>query len=132
MLPLPTHRMRIGRAADNDLVLSDLTTSGHHAELRKTSNGKYQIVDLGSHNGTFVNGQPVTSATLTKKDIVSIGPATFRLVDGTLREYIDTGDVSLVAQDLVVEVSGGKILLNHVASRWANVPGRRHRPQRRR
>jgi ABC-type multidrug transport system ATPase subunit len=115
VLPLPTHRMRIGRAADNDLVLSDLTTSGHHAELRKTGDGKYQIVDLGSHNGTFVNGQPVTSATLTEKDIVSIGPATFRLVDGTLREYIDTGDVSLVAQDLVVEVSGGKILLNHVS-----------------
>ena len=115
VLPLPTHRMRIGRAPDNELVLSDLTTSGHHAELRKTSDGKYQIVDLGSHNGTFVNGQPVTSATLTEKDIVSIGPATFRLVDGTLREYIDTGDVSLVAQDLVVEVSGGKILLNHVS-----------------
>jgi ABC-type multidrug transport system ATPase subunit len=107
--------MRIGRAADNDLVLSDLTTSGHHAELRKTSDGKYQIVDLGSHNGTFVNGQPVTSVTLTEKDIVGIGHATFRLTDGELREYIDTGDVSLVAQDLVVEVSGGKILLDHVS-----------------
>lgn len=115
VLPLPTHRMRIGRTAGNDLVLSDLTISHHHAELRKTSDGKYQIVDLGSHNGTFVNGQRVTSATLTEKDIVGIGPATFRLVDGELREYIDSGDVSLVAQDLVVEVSGGKILLDRVS-----------------
>ena len=34
--------------------------------------------------------------------------ATFRLTDGELRVYLDTGDVSLVAQDLVVQVSGGK------------------------
>src|SRR6201999_2909740 len=96
-------------------VLSDLSVSKRHAELRKTSDGKYQIADLGSHNGTFVNGQRVTSPTLTEKDIVGIGHATFRLTDGELREYIDTGDVSLVAQDLVVEVSGGKILLDHVS-----------------
>ena len=115
VLPLPARRLRIGRTSDNDLVLSDLSISRHHAELRKTSDGKYQIVDLGSHNGTFVNGQRVTSATLTEKDIVGIGHATFRLTDGELREYIDTGDVSLVAQDLVVQVSGGKILLDHVS-----------------
>ena len=115
MLPLPARRLRIGRTSDNDLVLSDLSISRRHAELRKTSDGTYQIVDLGSHNGTFVNGQRVTSATLTEKDIVGIGHATFRLTDGELREYIDTGDVSLVAQDLVVEVGGGKVLLDHVS-----------------
>ena len=115
VLPLPARRLRIGRTSDNDLVLSDLSISRRHAELRKTSDGKYQIVDLGSHNGTFVNGQRVTSATLTEKDIVGIGHATFRLTDGELREYIDTGDVSLVAQDLVVQVSGGKVLLDHVS-----------------
>ena len=115
VLPLPVHRLRIGRTSDNDLVLSELSISRHHAELRKTSDGKYQIVDLDSHNGTFVNGQRVASATLTKKDIVGIGHATYRLTDGELREYIDTGDVSLVAQDLVVEVGGGKILLDHVS-----------------
>ncbi len=115
VLPLPVHRLRIGRTSDNDLVLSDLSISRHHAELRKSSDGKYQIVDLDSHNGTFVNGQRVTSATLTEKDIVGIGHATYRLTDGELREYIDAGDVSLVAQDLVVEVGGGKILLDHVS-----------------
>jgi ABC-type multidrug transport system ATPase subunit len=102
VLPLPARRLRIGRTPDNDLVLSDLSISRHHAELRKSSSGKFEIVDLGSHNGTFVNGQRVTSATLTEKDIVSVGHATFRLTDGELREYIDAGDVSLVAQDLVV------------------------------
>jgi ABC-type multidrug transport system ATPase subunit len=115
VLPLPVRRLRIGRSSDNDLVLSDLGVSGHHAELRKSGRAQYEIVDLGSHNGTFVNGQRVSSATLTEQDIVGIGHATFRLTGDELREYIDTGDVSLVAQDLVVQVSGGKVLLDHVS-----------------
>ncbi|HEY4462722.1 MAG TPA: FHA domain-containing protein, partial [Streptosporangiaceae bacterium] len=115
VLPLPMRRLRIGRTSDNDLVLSDLGVSHHHAELRKSGNGQYEIVDLGSHNGTFVNGQRVASAPLTEQDIVSIGHATFRLTGDELREYIDAGDVSLVAQDLVVQVSGGKVLLDHVS-----------------
>jgi ABC transport system ATP-binding/permease protein len=115
VLPLPVRRLRIGRTPDNDLVLSDLGVSRHHAELRKSGNGQYEIADLGSHNGTFVNGQRVGSAALTEQDIVGIGPATFRLTGDELREYIDTGDVSLVAQDLVVQVSGGKVLLDHVS-----------------
>ncbi len=115
VLPLPMRRLRIGRKSDNDLVLSDLGVSGYHAELRKSGSGQYEIVDLASHNGTFVNGQRVTSATLTEQDIVGIGHATFRLTGDELREYIDTGDVSLVAQDLVVQVSGGKVLLDHVS-----------------
>jgi ABC transport system ATP-binding/permease protein len=115
VLPLPVRRLRIGRTSDNDLVLSDLGVSGHHAELRKGPDGQYEIVDLGSYNGTFLNGQRVTSATLTEQDIVGIGHATFRLTGDELREYIDTGEVSLVAQDLVVRVSGGKVLLDHVS-----------------
>src|ERR1019366_9331646 len=72
-------------------------------------------VDLGSHNGTFVNGEPISTATVTEADILSIGRATFRLVGDELREYIDEGNVSLVAQDLTVRISGGKVLLDHVS-----------------
>jgi ABC-type multidrug transport system ATPase subunit len=115
VLPLPVRRLRIGRTSDNDLVLSDLSVSRHHAELRKSGSGQYEIVDLGSHNGTFVNGQRVTSAPLTEQDLVGIGHATFQLIGGELRQYIDAGDISLVAQDLVVQISGGKILLDHVS-----------------
>ena len=115
VLPAPARGLRIGRTSDNDLVLSDLTVSRHHAELRRSASGHYEIADLGSHNGTFVNGQRITCATLTEQDIVGIGHATLRLAGGELREYIDAGDVSLVAQDLVVEVGGGKVLLDHVS-----------------
>ena len=70
--------LRIGRGPDNDVVISDLSVSRHHAELRRTGDA-YQIVDLDSHNGTFVNGQRVGSAPLAEGDIVGIGPSTFRL-----------------------------------------------------
>jgi ABC-type multidrug transport system ATPase subunit len=107
--------MRIGRSSDNDLALSgDPEASRHHAELRKSQTGSYEIVDLGSHNGTYVNGERVTRKTLTEQDLVSVGHSTFRLAQGELRQFVDQGEVSFSAEDLVVKVSGGKILLNRV------------------
>jgi ABC transport system ATP-binding/permease protein len=114
-MPLPAKALRIGRVPDNDIVLPDLDVSRHHAELRKSPAGTYEIVDLGSHNGTFVNGRRVSSAVISEDDIVSIGHSTFRLAGGELRVYEDEGEVSFKAQDLVVRVGGGKIILNHVS-----------------
>jgi ABC transport system ATP-binding/permease protein len=113
-MPLPVKALRIGRTPDNDLVLPDLDVSRHHAELRRSASGAYEIVDLGSHNGTFVNGRKVSSAVLSETDIVSIGHSTFRLTGGELRQYVDSGEVTFSAQDLVVTVGGGKVLLDHV------------------
>jgi ABC transport system ATP-binding/permease protein len=113
-MPLPAKAMRIGRVPDNDLVLSDLNVSRHHAELRKSPTGSYEIVDLGSHNGTFVNGQRISNQVLTEQDIVSIGSSTFRLKDGELRQYVDDGLITFTAQDLVVK-AGSKVLLDHVS-----------------
>ena len=80
---------RIGRTPDNDLVVSDLDFSRHHAELRKSPTGNYEIIDLGSHNGIFVNGKRVSHATLTDQDIVTIGHSTFRLAEGELWQFAD-------------------------------------------
>jgi ABC transport system ATP-binding/permease protein len=114
-MPLPAKALRIGRIPDNDLVLPDLDVSRHHAELRKSPAGTYEIVDLGSHNGTYVNGHRVSSAVIGDDDIVSIGRSTFRLAGGELRQFVDDGQVTFSAQDLVVKVGGGKILLNRVS-----------------
>jgi ABC transport system ATP-binding/permease protein len=113
-MPLPAKAMRIGRGPDNDLVLSDLNVSRHHAELRKSPTGTYEIVDLNSHNGTFVNGQQVSGQLVSEQDIVSIGNSTFRLKGGELSQYVDEGIITFTAQDLVVKVAGGKVLLDHV------------------
>jgi mRNA-degrading endonuclease RelE of RelBE toxin-antitoxin system len=98
--PLPAQAMRIGRVPDNDLVLPHLDVSRHHAELRKSPTGSYEIIDLGSHNGTYVNGQRVTSKLLTEADLVSIGHSTFRLEDNELVQFVDDVQATSTAQDL--------------------------------
>ena len=115
ILPLPDEVLRIGRADDNDIVVPDLSVSRHHAELRKAPRGGYQIIDLGSHNGTFLNGQRISAAPATESDVIGIGLATFRLVGGELQQFIDTGDVSLDARGLTVRLPSGKVILDNVS-----------------
>ena len=83
---LPTGALRIGRAADNDIVVSNPGASRYHAELRNVA-GEVCLVDLDSINGTFVNGQRVTVAPLSEGDVVAIGSATFRLAGRELNEF---------------------------------------------
>ncbi|WP_370409718.1 FHA domain-containing protein [Streptomyces fradiae] len=114
--PLPTRSIRIGRAPDNDLVVDDLTVSRRHAELRAAPDGTYWIQDLGSHNGTFLNGRRVAEARVTAEDIVGIGHCAFCLIGGNLVEFTDTGEVSLDVQELAVTVDHGrKTLLDGVS-----------------
>src|SRR5580692_3931050 len=87
--PLPAKAIRIGRTPDNDIALTDLDVSRHHAELRRNPDGSFEIIDLGSHGGTYVNGERITRTMLTEEDIISIGRATFRLSGGELRPYAD-------------------------------------------
>ena len=70
-------RTTAGRSPDADIFLDDVTVSRRHAEFRLDGN-EFQVVDVGSLNGTYVNREPVDSATLTNGDEVQIGK--FRLV----------------------------------------------------
>jgi len=88
--PLPAKTIRIGRQPDNDIALAgDLEVSRHHAELSRDQDGSFEIIDLGSHGGTYVNGERITSKMLTEQDIISIGHTTFRLSGGELRQHAD-------------------------------------------
>jgi pSer/pThr/pTyr-binding forkhead associated (FHA) protein len=66
-----------GRHPDSDIFLDDVTVSRRHAEFRSDGD-EFQVVDVGSLNGTYVNREPVDSATLANGDEVQIGK--FRLV----------------------------------------------------
>jgi pSer/pThr/pTyr-binding forkhead associated (FHA) protein len=66
-----------GRHPDSDIFLDDVTVSRRHAEFR-LENAEFQVVDVGSLNGTYVNREPVDSAVLANGDEVQIGK--FRLV----------------------------------------------------
>jgi len=64
--------LRIGRAPDNDLILRDPATSGHHARVERRGS-QFFIVDLGSTNGTLVNGEVVQERELHNGDSITIG-----------------------------------------------------------
>ena len=65
----------LGRGTDCDLRLVDPGVSRHHSELR-VEDGQVVLVDLGSTNGTFVNGQPVRRVGLVDGTTVTLGRTT--------------------------------------------------------
>jgi hypothetical protein len=77
LLPLD-HYTTIGRRDDSTLVLDDAYVSGAHAEIM-FDQGAWWVVDLGSTNGTFVNGRPVRARIrLSNGDVVQFGRMTLR------------------------------------------------------
>jgi hypothetical protein len=62
----------IGRASDNDVIVDDPMVSRHHCQL-KLQHGAYGFADLGSRNGSTVNGQPVSQIALGPGDRIQIG-----------------------------------------------------------
>lgn len=86
--------VQIGKGARNDIVIADPAVSTVHASI-KHDGTHYTISDLGSRNGTFVNGDRVTSVTtLSHGDVIGIGltKLTFRIGG-----YSETGAIQLSA-----------------------------------
>jgi pSer/pThr/pTyr-binding forkhead associated (FHA) protein len=80
-----------GRHPNSNIFLDDITVSRRHAEFRCVS-GEFQVVDVGSLNGTYVNREPVDWAVLANGDEVQIGK--FRLVFLTGRTTGDSESVT--------------------------------------
>jgi len=71
-LPLSEEVTTIGSVAGNTVVLADPAVSRKHAGIRKV-NGLYELADLGSTNGVYVNGHKVPKKTLEPGDIIRVG-----------------------------------------------------------
>ena len=102
-LVLTGRTVRIGRDAQNDLVVNDATNgvSRFHAEIRAES-GIYTIVDLNSRNGLWVNHQRVPSAVLKLGSPVTIGACELMLEDES--GLSDLGDAKAVSSTLIAPV----------------------------
>ena len=75
--------IRIGRVPTNDLVLAERGISSNHARLVFDHNGQLYVEDLGSTNGTMVNGQRVSAVALNPGDMIQLGTTTLTFrVDG--------------------------------------------------
>ncbi|HZS19920.1 MAG TPA: Hsp70 family protein, partial [Pseudonocardiaceae bacterium] len=110
---LAAGRLRIGRLPDNNVVLDDLLVSRRHAEMVRTPSG-WQLSDLGSGNGTFVNGHRVTSSPITPQDVIGIGRSLLQLDGERLVECIDQGDNAFEARGITVITDKGMTLLHEV------------------
>jgi hypothetical protein len=72
--PLSRDSYTLGRHKNNDIVVADAKVSSFHARIDRAAEG-FQIVDLKSRNGTFVNGKKVETRTLKTGDEVRLGTA---------------------------------------------------------
>ncbi len=78
---IAAERVMIGRLAASDLTLADSNVSRRHAEIVRTAEG-YEIVDLGSTNGTLVNDEPVDRRVLADGDRITLGTVNLIFRDG--------------------------------------------------
>lgn len=91
--PLAKDTSRIGRAAENDIVIEDELVSKFHAVIDRVKlDGRenlysYTLRDLGSTNGTFINGESVQQATLWNGDMIRMGMRFFKFDDGGQDEH---------------------------------------------
>lgn len=75
-VPLLAPEITIGRDTSNGLAVADPSVSRRHFLLRQQG-GKFELGDLGSRNGTLVNGEPVQEQWLNHGDVISAGDSSF-------------------------------------------------------
>src|SRR5664280_376591 len=71
--PLRDATIVVGRSRECDIHVSDPNVSRRHAEVRPDGTGAYTLVDLGSTNGTELNGKRVSHVRLSEGDTIAIG-----------------------------------------------------------
>ncbi|MGH7570167.1 MAG: adenylate/guanylate cyclase domain-containing protein [Gemmatimonadales bacterium] len=74
----PGRTLVVGRAVTSDVPIYDPTISRRHAEITPTDSG-VRVKDLGSSNGTFLNGARVAEAEAAENDVVTFGKVAFRV-----------------------------------------------------
>jgi len=89
--PLTSEYTTIGRTSDNDIHIDNLAVSGHHARILTILNDSF-LEDLGSTNGTYVNGKLVKKHPLVNGDVVAIGKHLLRYVVENIQTGLDSSE----------------------------------------
>ena len=91
-VPLDGSLITIGRAEGNHVRIDHPTVSGRHAQVEFTPEG-FVLTDLGSRNGTFVNGRQVPRAVLRPNDWISLGNYMLTFKDSVADRRGDTESI---------------------------------------
>ncbi len=102
--PITRTIWRIGRGKDNELMLDDSSISRRHAEIHRNVHGSFDIIDMNSMNGVYINGEKIGKAMLQEGDEIEIGdillkfsqfPAEYAEEDSTVMQKTKTPEVSI-------------------------------------
>lgn len=116
VLPVADRTIRIGRKPGNDLVLADEKTSGVHAEV-VIEGDRHVLRDLGSTNGTFLDGKRVSEIVLTPGDVVTIGRLRVKFRGEGEAAVADAGELAVRRLDAArLQKRGGSLGLVAVAA----------------
>src|SRR3954452_7472427 len=97
-VPLEGQRMVLGRAEDVDVPLDSSKVSRQHAELVKDPFDRWWVRDLGSRNGTRVNGARVSESIVQPGDVLEVGDFVLALCPATPRiEQTVSGSLSTMS-----------------------------------
>jgi ABC transport system ATP-binding/permease protein len=113
-VPLNVPVVTIGRYPDNTIILNHPLVSGHHARVEQTRRGEHRLVDLGSTNRVYVNGQRVSDRVLKSGDVIRIGPYKFTYQDNQLSWEDESGAIRIDALHLEEKGRRRTILLDDV------------------
>ena len=110
----------IGKAADANFIVTDVLASRRHARLITLENSLI-LEDLGSTNGTFLNGKLIRTAPVREGDIITIGNTDLTIRNNHLDFLRSQSEKSggLYANNLEFEIKGGRKLLSGIDVRLA-------------
>ncbi len=95
--------IKIGRWRNNHIILDDPTVSGHHARIDTVDNGLVVLNDLDSSNGTYVNGDKVTSHALKNDDVIVIGKCTIMYNYDDVDQKLDDFEAQSQPKTVVID-----------------------------
>lgn len=112
-------KITLGRDPQNQVKLPHPTISRFHAAIEKRGQNQFFISDLGSRNGTRINGKLISKQIqITRSDVISLGPYEFTLAtarENLLSERIKS-KAAIMAKGLVTQVDRGKKTILHDTS----------------
>jgi len=95
VFPLANGPVSIGRDPSNPIAPADPFVSQRHCSIECDSKGRFHIVDLGSRNGTFVNGLPVGKRDLRHGDEIRLGQCVFFFIENQDHETSEVNSARL-------------------------------------
>ncbi|MEM6533313.1 MAG: GGDEF domain-containing protein [Myxococcota bacterium] len=127
MYKVDADELLIGRAMEAGVRIVDDGVSRRHARVTRDGNGTITVIDLGSTNGTYVNGDRVQQQPLTDGDKIQIGTTTilkFSYQDSVEEDFLRRQYES-ATRDVLTECYNKKYFLDHMPTEFAFA--RRHR-----